>query len=111
MADVQRARRIHVAQHLTEKDEQARLQYYSPDLSGPSNIWFSDESHIRINGYVNRQTTRFLGFEGPDVVQKPVHSAWVTIWCAVSGHRIYRAYIYIFLNLFTANLQSVLKRQ
>ena len=88
------AYRIQVAQHLTETDERARLQYCSRVLSMTyadpdffSNIWFSAESHIHLNGYVNRQRTRFLGFERPDVVvQKPLHSARVTIWCALSGH-------------------------
>ena len=59
-----------------------------------SNIWFSDESHIHLNLYINRQTTRFLGFERPDVViQEPLHSARVTIWCAVSGQRILGPYL------------------
>ena len=58
-----------------------------------SNIWFSDESHILLNGYINWQTTCFLGFEWPDiVVQKPLHSVQVTIWCAVSGHGLLDPY-------------------
>ena len=94
------AYRIQVAQCPTETDERARLQYCSQMLSMTyadqdffSNIWFSDESHIDLNGYINQQTTRFLGFERPDVVvQKPLHSARVTIWCAVSGHGILGPY-------------------
>ncbi|PNF16159.1 hypothetical protein B7P43_G01121 [Cryptotermes secundus] len=40
-----------------------------------------------------RQTTRFLGFERPDVtVQKPLHSTRVTLWCAVSAHGILGPY-------------------
>ena len=88
------AYRIQVAQRLTEPDERAGLQYCSRVLSMTyadpdffSNMWFSDESHIHLNGYINRQTTLFLGFERPDdIIQKPLHSAWVTIWCAVSGY-------------------------
>ena len=91
---------IQVAQHLTETDERARLQYCSRVLSMTyadpdffSNIWFSDESHIHLNGYINQQTTHFLGFEWPDVVvQKPLHSVQVTIWCIVSGHGILGPY-------------------
>ena len=91
------AYRIHVvAQRVTETDERAQLQYCSRVLSMTyadpdffSNIWFSDERHIDLNGYINRQAIRFLGFERPDVVQKPLHSARVTIWCAVSGHGIF----------------------
>ena len=48
---------------------------------------------FHLNGYINRQTTRFLEFERPDiVVQKPLLSARVTIWCAVSGHGILGPY-------------------
>ena len=48
-------------------------------------IWVldTDEIHIHLNGYINLQTTSFLGFERPDVVQKPLHSARVTIWYAI----------------------------
>ncbi|KAF2891409.1 hypothetical protein ILUMI_14764 [Ignelater luminosus] len=47
------------------------------------------KSHIHLNGYINRQTTRFLGFEHPDVIaEKSLHSERVTTWCAVSGHGI-----------------------
>ena len=93
------AYRIQVAQRLTETDERARLQYcrvLSMTYADPdffSNIWFSDEGHIHLTGYINRQTTRFLGFERPDVVvQKPFHSARVMIWFAVSGHGILDSY-------------------
>ena len=59
--------RTKIAQRLTETDERAHLQYCSRVLSMTyadpdffSNIWFSDESHIHLNGYINRETTRFL---------------------------------------------------
>lgn len=50
-----------------------------------SNVCFSYESHIQLNGFVNRKTaiqdnrsrqiTRFLGFERADIiVEKPFHS-------------------------------------
>ena len=77
-----------------------RLQYCSRVLSMTcadqdffGNIWFSDESHIHLNGYINWQTTRFIGFERPDVViQKPLHSVRVTMWCTVSGLGILSPY-------------------
>ena len=91
---------IKVAQRLTETDERAWLQYCSwvlsmtyadPDFC--SNIWFPDESHIHLNCYINRRTIRLLGFERPDVVvQKPLHSVHVMIWCAVSRHGILGPY-------------------
>ncbi|KAJ4429874.1 hypothetical protein ANN_22078 [Periplaneta americana] len=51
-----------------------------------SNIRFSDECHIHLDGYIDKQTTRFFGFEQLDViVQTPFHSERVTIWCAISA--------------------------
>jgi hypothetical protein len=43
----------------------------------------------------DRQKTRFLGFERPDViVQKPLcSSSSSTIWCAVSAHGIIGPYL------------------
>lgn len=86
--------RIQVGQRLNAADKRAReiycgrmlsLIYEDPEFL--KNIWFSDESHVHLSGYINRQTTRFLGFERPDViVEKPLHSLRVTVWCAVSGH-------------------------
>ena len=67
------------------------MTYAEPDFF--SNIWFPDGSQIHLKGYTNRQTTRFLGFERPNVVvHKPLHSARVTIWCAVSGHGLLGPY-------------------
>ena len=66
------------------------MTYADPDFF--SNLWFSDESHIHLNGYINWQITRFLEFKQHDVVQKPLHSVWVTIWCTISGHGLLTPY-------------------
>ncbi|KAF2884924.1 hypothetical protein ILUMI_21243 [Ignelater luminosus] len=84
------------AQRLNVADKRAREVYCERVLSlvyeNPNflrNAWFSDKSHIHLNSYINRQTTRFLGFERPDVIaEKSLHSERVTTWCAVSGHGI-----------------------
>ena len=61
------------------------MVYEDPDFL--LNMWFSDESHIHLDGFINRITTSFLGFERPDViVQKPIHSEHMMVWCAVSGN-------------------------
>lgn len=92
--------RIQVGQRLTEHDRHVRVEYCARFLAmvyeDPDflfNVWFSDESHIHLDGFINRQTTRFLGFERPDtIVQKPLHSVRVTIWCAVSGNGVLGPY-------------------
>jgi hypothetical protein len=49
------------------------MVYEDPDFL--RNVWFSSENQILLDGYINRQTTRFLGFELPDVIiQKPLLS-------------------------------------
>ncbi|KAF2893792.1 hypothetical protein ILUMI_12376 [Ignelater luminosus] len=71
--------RIQIGQRLNVKDKCAREVYY--------------KSHIHLNGYINRQTTRFLGFERPDaIVEKPPRSERVTIWRAVFGYGIIAPY-------------------
>ena len=59
------------------------MTYADPDFF--SETWFSDESDIHLNGHINRQTTRFLGFEWPDVV-----AGYDLV--AVSGHGILGPY-------------------
>ena len=92
---------IQVGQRLTEQDRHLRMEccvlflaivYEDPHFL--SKVWFSDESHIHLDGFINRQTTRFLGFERPDViVQKPLHRERVTIWCALSGNGVLGPYL------------------
>lgn len=57
------------------------------------NIWFLDESHAYLNSYLNRQTTRFLGYERPDfIAEKSHHSTRVAIMCSISKHDIIDTY-------------------
>ncbi|GBM29000.1 hypothetical protein AVEN_40751-1 [Araneus ventricosus] len=44
-------------------------------------IWFRDEAHIHLNGFVNKQNWRFWGSENPHLCEeKPLHSPNVTAW-------------------------------
>ncbi|KAG8296438.1 hypothetical protein J6590_056791 [Homalodisca vitripennis] len=48
------------------------IWYEEPEFL--SDVWFTDECHVHLNGFINKQTTRFLGFERPDiVVERPQH--------------------------------------
>ena len=92
--------RKQVWQWLTEQDRHLRIEYCAQFLAmvygDPDfllNMWFSDESHIHLDGFINRQTMHFLCFWRPDViVQKPLHSEHVMIWCAVSGNGVLGPY-------------------
>ena len=52
-------------------------------------MWFSDEAHFHLNGYVNKQNWRHWGTENPHLaVAKPAHPQRVTVWYAVSSEVI-----------------------
>lgn len=52
-------------------------------------IWFSDEAHFHLDGYVNKQNWRFWANENPHVaVQKSLHPKRVTVWCGLSKKSI-----------------------
>jgi hypothetical protein len=52
-----------------------------------NNIWFTDESRLNLNGYVNKENMRICGSENPNLVlEKSAHSAYATVWAAIS-HR------------------------
>lgn len=60
-----------------------------------SNIWWSDEAHFHLHGLVNRQNFRFWGDSPPeDVLQVPLHSAKVTVWCALSAQGVIGPYFF-----------------
>ncbi|KAF2888541.1 hypothetical protein ILUMI_17632 [Ignelater luminosus] len=73
--------RIQIGQRLNVADKRRREIYCGPT------------SHIHLNGYINQQTTRFLRFVRLEIiVEKPLHSERVTIWCAMSGRGIIGLY-------------------
>ena len=48
-------------------------------------IFFSDEAHVTLGGYVNKQNDRIWGYENPQVIEeRPLHQEKVTLWCALS---------------------------
>ncbi|GFT92581.1 uncharacterized protein TNCV_1480751 [Trichonephila clavipes] len=47
-------------------------------------ILFSDEAHIWLNGYVNKQNCRIGSEANPQVyVETPLHLEKLTVWCAL----------------------------
>ena len=52
-------------------------------------MWFSDEAHFHLNGYVNKQNWRHWGTENPHLaVARPAYPRRVTVWCAMSSELI-----------------------
>lgn len=91
-----KAYKIQVGQPLTERHKEQRvffaklmLDRFEKQELNFEKIWFSDECHFHLDGYVNRQNYRFWGSEPPHVlVEKPLHSQRVTVWCGISGKGI-----------------------
>ncbi|GFX10698.1 uncharacterized protein TNCV_147401 [Trichonephila clavipes] len=47
-------------------------------------IFFSDEAHFCLNGYVNQQNCRIWSEANPQVyVETPLHPEKLTVWCAL----------------------------
>ena len=89
--------KIQVFQQLTQYDMDRRLEFASTlidkilDKSIRSRrIWFSDEAHFRLTGYVNKQNYRFWAKENPRIFEtttmKPQR---ITVWCAISERGIF----------------------
>lgn len=69
--------------------KQAADPYYE------DSIWYSDEAHCHLNGYVNSHNAIHWGSVKPtEVVQKPLHPLKVTVWCAMSSAGIIGPYFY-----------------
>ncbi|GFW89478.1 uncharacterized protein TNCV_3967681 [Trichonephila clavipes] len=74
-----------------QNDHQARRRFVEwaqneiavvPDFH--KRIWFSDEAHFWLNGYVNKQNCRIWSEANPQVyVETPLHSEKLTVWCAL----------------------------
>jgi hypothetical protein len=55
------------------------------DANFTENLWMSDEAHFRLTGYVEKQNMRYWAQTNPATLhQRRLHSAKVTVWCAVS---------------------------
>ncbi|GFY26116.1 transposase [Trichonephila clavipes] len=76
---------------IDQNDHQARRRFVEwaqneiavvPDFH--KRILFSDEAHIWLNGYVNKQNCRIWSEVNPQVyVETPLHPEKLTVWCAL----------------------------
>lgn len=83
--------KIQTAQELSERDKQRRIQFCSqfldvvrksPDVV--TALQMSDEAHLHLSGYVNKQNVQYRAPRSPpDLHQRPLHSLKVTAPWAV----------------------------
>jgi hypothetical protein len=94
--------KIQFAQELSEWDKVSQLQFCNEFLDLVKNngdivhAWLmSDKAHFRLSGYVNKQNFHFWAPNNPhELHQRPLHSARVTVYYAVSFHGIIGSYFF-----------------
>ena len=88
--------KIQVLQQLSDFDMERRLDFSRSMIDmilrksiKTKRIWFSDEAHFWLSGYVNNQNYRFWASENPRLYEtttmKPQR---ITVWCAISESEI-----------------------
>ena len=88
--------RLQIKQELSPEDIIKRVdmcqwfqEQFDVDESFIHNVWFSDEAHFLLSGHVNSKNNIHWGSSPPDkVLTRPLHSAKVTVWAAISRHGI-----------------------
>ena len=87
-----------VAQELGERDFHARrnaCEALRENLPQDALVFFSDEAHFHISGYVNKQNMRYWSPNNPhELHQRPLHCERVTVWCAFSRVGIIGPYFF-----------------
>ena len=94
--------KIQVAQELSGRDKVSRLQFCNEFMDLVNNnrdivntLLMSDEAHFHMSGYVNKQNCRYWAPNNPhELHQRPLHSAKVTVWCAISSHGVIGPYFF-----------------
>ena len=87
-----KAYKVQLVQLLRPHDKERRLEFANTMLEKLAGnqidldkIWFSDEAHFYLHGYVNKQNHRIWGTENPHfVVEKPLHPEYLTVWMGIS---------------------------
>ena len=75
--------KIQVPQELSERDKMSQQQFCNEFLDLVENN--SDLAHFHVSGCVNNQNCRYWAANNPhEIRQHPLHSAKVTVGCAVS---------------------------
>lgn len=90
--------KLAVVQELTERDFVARqnaCEALLENLPDDALVFFSDEAHFHLSGCVNKQNMRYWSANNPrELHEKPLHSARVTVWCALSKVGIIGPYFF-----------------
>ena len=94
--------KIQVVQELEEGDAAKRLVFSQQmlDLINRNkevlnNLIMSDKAHFHLTGLVNKQNCQYWSDRhSRELIQKPLHSSKVTVWCAVAVFAIISPYFF-----------------
>lgn len=94
--------KLQIVQQMQERDPVSRIEFsqqilgkINEDANFLCNLWISDEAHFHLSGFVNKQNFRYWAQDNPrEFHQRPLHSAKVTIWCAVSSNVVIGPYFF-----------------
>jgi hypothetical protein len=64
------------------------LQLLEDDPQLIDNLWTSVEAHFYLSGYVNKHNFRYWAANPRQLHEWPLHSAKVTVWCAISSNGV-----------------------
>jgi len=86
------------AQELTERDWESRRELCANILQTVHRdaiLMCSDEAHFHLNSCVNKQYFHYWSETNPQQVhERPLHSAQVTVWCAIAEFGIVGLYFF-----------------
>ncbi|PNF42004.1 hypothetical protein B7P43_G12994 [Cryptotermes secundus] len=92
-----------VVQELSPHDLQNRIMVCETlleTLPPDALVFFSDEAHFHLSGYVNKQNMRYWSGNNPrDLHERPLHSDKVTVWCALSRVGIIGPYFFRYMDM------------
>jgi hypothetical protein len=58
-------------------------------------LWMFVDVHFHLQCFMNKQNFRYWSEENSrQLHEQPLHSDWVTVWCAVSSHNIISPYFF-----------------
>jgi hypothetical protein len=94
--------KVQLTQQLKPADHSQRRRYVewvleqqAVDGDFSNKIFFSDEAHFSLCGYVNKQNCRIWGSENPQVIEeRPLHPEKVTVWCALWSEGVIGPYFF-----------------
>lgn len=97
-----RAYKIQLVQEIKPSDHKKRRDFadfaheqLAADPEFYRKIWFSDEAHFWLDGYVNKQNCRVWADENPQEIQETqLYPQKLTVWCALSAKGIIGPYIF-----------------